>query len=206
MPHSFVFGQRRSNEFQSQDHSSSFSSSSQFDRETLEDLSRLRAILDQLSRTEKDFVATMRQCIQLYVLPLRINGSKAWISGVPPQVSRFLDWFEDILHLHERVLVLLHEPRQKMLKEMIQFLPKFEIYQPYLVCVGDFTQRLRHLTHKGDDFSHFVSLQDKQIRKSGWSLLKYINEPEKRLQKYLDLFSVHMTHCNTTLADHFCPF
>jgi len=62
------------------------------------------------------------------------------------------------------------------------------------------------LAHKGDDFGHFVSLQDKQIRKSGWSLLKYINEPERRLQKYLDLFSVHMTLCNTMLADHFRPF
>jgi hypothetical protein len=134
----------------------------------------------------------MQKCIQLYILPLRANGSKAWISGVPPHISRFLDWLEDIVHLHERLLSIFRGPSSNVLSEMIAFLPKFEIYQPYIVRLVEIAQQLRQLMEEGSDFGSFVALQDKQIRRSGWSLSKYIVEPEKRLQKYLDLFSVRL--------------
>ncbi|KXN83255.1 hypothetical protein AN958_01660 [Leucoagaricus sp. SymC.cos] len=161
----------------------------QSDLSSVEDILPLPSILQQLLETEKTFVANLRTCIQLYVLPLRLHGSKAWISGVPSRVSRFLDWLEDILHLHERLLEIFRGSQIDVVRDLISFIPNFEIYQPYIALLTDFAHQLRHLMEDGSDFGNFVVLQDKQAQRSGLSLSKYIFEPEKRLQKYIDLFS-----------------
>ncbi|KAJ3569566.1 hypothetical protein NP233_g4972 [Leucocoprinus birnbaumii] len=161
----------------------------QSDNSPLDDIPPLTSILSQLFETEEVFVANMRTCIQLYVIPLRVQGSRTWISGVPPHASRFLDWLEDILHLHERVLAISRGTPDRTLGELLQFLPSLEIYQPYIVRAGQFSQQLQRWIEEGNDFGRFVALQDKQTRRSRWSLHKYIDEPGKRLQKYLGLFS-----------------
>jgi hypothetical protein len=150
-------------------------------------------ILQLLLDTEETFVANMQSCIQTYVLPLRVNGSKSWISGVPPEICRFLDWLEDILHLHERLLGILRGPPGDVPSKIINFLPNLEIYQPYIACLEEFTRLLHCTIDEGSNFRHFVDLQDQQIRQSGWSLSKYVSEPERRLLKYHELFSVRPT-------------
>lgn len=146
--------------------------------------------MDRLLDTEKNFVKQMQTCIQHYVLPLRVNGSRAWISGVPPDISRFLDWFEDIFHLHEQMLAILRGTKSDIIRRFLLFLPKFEIYQPYIARLGEVSRRLQSLPEEEGDFECFVDLQDKQMQKSGWSLSRYISEPEKRLKEYFELFSV----------------
>ncbi|EKM76359.1 hypothetical protein AGABI1DRAFT_131444 [Agaricus bisporus var. burnettii JB137-S8] len=149
----------------------------------------LSKLMDQLWETERNFVKQMQTCIQYYVLPLRVHGSRAWISGVPPDISRFLDWFEDILHLHEQVLEISRGPKYDVIRQIVLFLPRFETYQPYIARLEEFSRRLRNLQEGESDFGCFVDLQDKQMQKTGWSLARYISEPEKRLQGYLQLFS-----------------
>lgn len=156
----------------------------------IEEVSPARDIMAQLLETEEVFVERMQTCIQHYVLPLRIHGSRAWISGIPPEISRFLDWVEDILHLHEQVLGVFRGPQFDLIRQMSLFLPRFEIYQPYIARLGEVSQQLRRLMDEGSDLGCFVNLQDKEIQRTGWSLLRYISEPEKRLRKYLELFSV----------------
>ena len=42
-------------------------------------------------------------CMQQFILPLRVESSRSWITGVPRNVARPLDWFDDIANLHERI-------------------------------------------------------------------------------------------------------
>ncbi|KAF9449228.1 hypothetical protein P691DRAFT_642687, partial [Macrolepiota fuliginosa MF-IS2] len=97
--------------------------------------------------------------MQYYILPLRIHGSRAWISGVPPEISRFLDWLEDILHLHEQILDIFRGPKPNIILQMSLFLPRFEIYQPYIVRLGEVSQHLRRLMDEGSDIGSFIDLQ-----------------------------------------------
>ncbi|TFK22838.1 hypothetical protein FA15DRAFT_695454 [Coprinopsis marcescibilis] len=58
------------------------------------------AIIQELLHTEDTFLADAQACIRRFVLPIRVQDSRRWIKGVPVDVSRQLDWYEDIVNVH----------------------------------------------------------------------------------------------------------
>ncbi|KZP23931.1 hypothetical protein FIBSPDRAFT_693909, partial [Athelia psychrophila] len=106
--------------------------------------------------------------VNVFVQPLRIHNSKAWIFGVPPQVAHLFDWLEDIGNLHAQILNVLHAARTpdrpvvECLAEMWKaFVPRLEVYQPYLVRLEETAALIEQLMmDEHSDFGEFVNIQE----------------------------------------------
>ncbi|KAJ7606578.1 hypothetical protein DFH06DRAFT_917378, partial [Mycena polygramma] len=51
--------------------------------------------IHNLCVTEEAFAARLTNTINIFILPLRMQDSKCYISGVPAEIARLCDWPED---------------------------------------------------------------------------------------------------------------
>ncbi|KAK0187281.1 hypothetical protein F5146DRAFT_985383 [Armillaria mellea] len=157
---------------------------------------RRQEILWELRETEATFVHRLTCIVRLFVLPLRVQDSKAWISGVPSGIARLFDWLEDILNLHTQILSVLqsmdsdqHLGVEGCAGALREFVPRLEIYQPYMVRLAEGVELVRALVANGDsDFGEFVRLQEATSDCKGWSLDRFLVEPVNRIAVYPGVF------------------
>lgn len=151
-------------------------------------------MIQELRTTEETFVDRLQTCVRVFILPLRVQSSREWIAGVPANVSRLLDWFEDIVNLHLLILQALntHHDRAWDLTESLRtFVPRLEIYQPYLVRLADVTEEIVvSMADESSNFGEFVNIQERTRECRGWSFEEFLMEPVHRLAAYQDLFTV----------------
>lgn len=154
-------------------------------------------LLGQLFGTEEVFISRLNICVEMFVLPLRMENSRVWIAGVPQSVARLLDWFEDILNLHVQLYQLLQscqerrQPMSSIISTFLSFVPRLEIYQPYLVRLADVTEEIVALMQNNkSDFGEFIRLQERSTAGEGWTLEKFLLEPVNRLAEYQNIISV----------------
>ncbi|KAF8882991.1 hypothetical protein BD779DRAFT_1802132 [Infundibulicybe gibba] len=164
--------------------------------EVLDSNAERQGVIQELCDTEKVFVCRMRLFVQLFILPLRAQNSKVWISGVPTEVARLFDWLEDIANLHSQILSsLLSQTSNNDVDPGIsnviqQFIPRLEVYQPYLARLAEVSKLVTHLSRDTtSDFGEFVSLQQRTSECDGWKLEQLLLEPVNRLAKYKQLFA-----------------
>ncbi|KAK2459452.1 hypothetical protein APHAL10511_008529 [Amanita phalloides] len=159
-------------------------------------------IICELCESEETFVARLHVCVQLFILPLRVQNSKEWVDGVPPNLAHFLDWFEDIANLHTRHIVhtlrniqrMTAHTRKNVIRSisdpLLTLVPRLEIYQPYLVHLSSVASAIsRMVRESGNDFGEFVAIQQRTPECGGWGLEAFLFEPMNRLTKYCDIFS-----------------
>jgi hypothetical protein len=153
--------------------------------------------------TEESFVARLGQTIDLFILPLRKQNSKAYISGVPAEIAKLFDWLEDIFNLHTQLLSALRSVRldQHTVVERVaetireSFVKRLEVYQPYLaklVAVAGTIARL--VADNTSDFGEFVRIQESVRECRGWSLESLLVDPVTRLGRYPAMFRVSRIH------------
>jgi hypothetical protein len=148
--------------------------------------------------TEELFVKQLLSMVRLFIRPLRAQNTNTWITGVPMDVARLLDWVEDIANLHTQILSVLQSTRHGQspvveiaAESLRSFVPRLEVYQPYLVRLEEVIATVTHLAQDQDsDFGEFVKIQE---RGSTWSLRSFLMEPQARLQQYLVIFRVSET-------------
>lgn len=147
-------------------------------------------VFRMIRETEATFVQRITHVIRLFVLPLRVQDSKAWISGVPLALSRLFDWLEDILNLHTQILEVL-QSADVCSEGLRQLVPRLEIYQPYLVRLAESVDALKGFVEDGkNDFGEFVRMQQTEDECDGWSLERFLVEPVNRIAVYPGLFKV----------------
>ncbi|KAL1674805.1 hypothetical protein EV122DRAFT_293210 [Schizophyllum commune] len=130
------------------------------------------ALIRDFIAAEEEFVARTQVFVKHFILPLRLQNTRRWVQGVPPRSARLLDWFEDIANLHAQVLDALRTPpttpathsrrpssQPISLVPMRAFLPRLEIYQPYIVT---FVAVAGEVRRDESDFGEFVGLQEEQ--------------------------------------------
>ncbi|KAJ7577970.1 hypothetical protein C8J56DRAFT_1060654 [Mycena floridula] len=147
----------------------------------------------ELCRSEAAFVGRVSSIVNNFILPLRVQDSKKWISGVPVDIANLLDWLEDIINLHTQILAKLegiHTTQnlfvERVAGELRALVPRLEIYQPYLVSVDHAVSLVSQMSQdRTSDFGEFVRIQG-----SGGDriLEKLLMEPAKRLTDYRTLF------------------
>lgn len=155
-------------------------------------------VIWELFRSEEIFVGHLHCVIRLFVQPLRVQKSRTWIAGVPLEVTRLFDWLEDIVNLHSHILDALHSARKSShpmicrAAEMWEiFVPRLEVYQPYLVRLEEMAALIEQLMMDEDsDFGEFVNIQEGSPECQGWSLERFLIEPVNRLAQYPELFRV----------------
>ena len=157
------------------------------------------AVIQEIFETEEDLLRLLHICMQQFVLPLRVESSRSWITGVPRNVARLLDWFDDIVNLHEQIYQSLcsardtQSPTTDRVSESLRcFVLKAEVYQPYLIRLPDVSEEISFLmTSSGEsDFGQFVYLQEQTSECDGWSFQGLLMLPVHRLSAYQTLFSV----------------
>ncbi|KAL0576636.1 Protein T2 [Marasmius crinis-equi] len=149
----------------------------------------------ELYRSEVDFVDKLGSIVKLFILPLRVQNSRTWISGVPLEIAKILDWVEDIATLHKQIRDTLtgiqaaKRPTVDFVAGAIcGFVPKLEIYQPYLVKIdGVLAMLQRLLDDESSDFGEFVKIQERETGDEV-RLIRLLKEPVQRLELYLKLF------------------
>ncbi|KAL0067025.1 hypothetical protein AAF712_006014 [Marasmius tenuissimus] len=152
-------------------------------------------IIWELYRSEVDFVERLGSVVKFFILPLRVQNSRAWISGVPLEIAKVLDWLEDILTVHKQIrdaLTGIQAAKRPVVDVVAEtlcgLLPKLEVYQPYLVKIDGVSAMLqRLLDDDASDFGEFVRIQDKELGGEN-GLMALLEEPVKRLRLYPELF------------------
>jgi hypothetical protein len=155
-------------------------------------------LIREICQTEEFFVNRLHTFVKLFVLPLRVQDTKTWISGVPSEVARLFDWLDDIMNLHSQLLISLQSCRiaqypivEHIAGSIMAFIPRLEIYQPYLVRLADVTSLIHQLVQdEKSDFGEFVGIQEGADGCDGWKFERFLVEPVNRLAQYPDFFTV----------------
>ena len=163
-------------------------------------------VIFEICHTEALFVQRLRTVLRLFIRPLRAQDTSTWISGVPGPVARLFDWFEDIMNLHVEINTELRNVRsdhqtvvERFAGTLRKFVPRFEVYQPYIARVEGVLGQLRG---EGDDdtdgnvanFREFVGIQEREEDCEGRSLQNLLLEPIHRLTKCMEMFQVGFIH------------
>ena len=160
------------------------------------------AVIQEIFETEENLLRLLHICMRQFVLPLRIESSRSWITGVPRNVARLLDWFDDIVNLHEQIyqsLCLARDTQSSTTDRVSEslrcFVLKAEVYQPYLIRLPDVSEEISLLmAGSGEsDFGQFVNLQEQTSECDGWTFRSLLMLPVHRLSAYQTLFSVGLS-------------
>ncbi|KAF8063386.1 hypothetical protein FPV67DRAFT_1782886 [Lyophyllum atratum] len=158
---------------------------------------RRQDLILEIYQTEEAFVKRLQVFVELLVLPLRVQDSKSWISGVPTEIARLFDWLEDIVVLHSQILSSLQSTRaaqypvvERIAESIRPFVPRLEVYQPYLVKLGDAVTLIDQLMQdEHSDFGEFLHIQEAAPECDGWNFQSFLVEPVNLLYKLLEFFS-----------------
>lgn len=149
--------------------------------------------------SQQELVARLRSIVKIFILPLRRKHSKSWIPGVPTLVTRLFDWLEDIVNLHTTMYDALHTASRAwdsgivihVAETLRGFVPKFEIYQPYLVRLDEVRDLLtEHAADAHEEFREFVKLRERHVECGGWTLVDLLLQPLVRLCEFTPVFKV----------------
>ncbi|KAG6841588.1 hypothetical protein C0991_009344 [Blastosporella zonata] len=159
--------------------------------------SRRQDLIAEIHQVEESFVKRLQVFVQLFILPLRVQDNKEWIAGVPTEVARLFDWLEDIVVLHTQILASLESTREaqyptvdRIADSIRAFIPRLEVYQPYLVNLEDAITLVEQLIQDDDsDFGEFVRLQEAATECDRWNFQSFLIEPINLLAKFPTLFS-----------------
>ncbi|KAJ3746083.1 hypothetical protein DFH05DRAFT_1483662 [Lentinula detonsa] len=162
-------------------------------------------VIWEVRTAETEYVERLSSVVELFIIPLRIHATKTWIAGVPLEIAKILDWVEDIANLHTQIRDTMQsfqttefpfagpsrvEDRHEVgvAYAIRAFVPKLEMYQPYLVKVSSVLEMLERLVKDGgSDFGEFVRMQEK-TQECRMSLANMLQEPANRIMMYPDLF------------------
>ncbi|KAF8583695.1 hypothetical protein K439DRAFT_1203085 [Ramaria rubella] len=174
---------------------------------------RRQEIIWELCETELTFVKSLRLILRLFVQPLR-HEDKTWITGVPRDVTRLFDWFDDIMHLHSQISSALHATRATQYPVVIQvaetlrpFVPRLELHQPYLVRLESVTSAVEGMSRDLlSDFGEFVRIQTASPECESMNLPSFLLKPVQRLMKYPLFFKQLWELTPRNHPDHLATF
>ncbi|KNZ59331.1 uncharacterized protein VP01_1756g3 [Puccinia sorghi] len=155
---------------------------------------RRQELIWELCETESAFATGLRQVISTFASPLR-TPEGAWISGVPPEVARQLDWLEDIANLHSQMAFQARNCCQYQTEALglvvhisevfLELSPKLQLYQPYLVRFRSVTAAIDSMVADlNSDFGEFVRMQSSLPECGRMSMTSFLLKPIQRLMKY----------------------
>ncbi|KAH9961967.1 hypothetical protein BC827DRAFT_249515 [Russula dissimulans] len=155
------------------------------------EIKRQQVIWD-LCETERTFVKRLQTFVRLFIRPLRMKDSVAWLAGVPTEVARLFDWLEDIINLHAQISSALRAVVSEQYPIVMRiagrvrsFVARLEVHQPYVVRLESTAVLIKRMSvEPSDDFGEFIRIQQEQEACHGWSVEAFLVEPVNRLVDY----------------------
>ncbi|KIP05064.1 hypothetical protein PHLGIDRAFT_120165 [Phlebiopsis gigantea 11061_1 CR5-6] len=168
-------------------------------------------LIYRLCSAHSEFVRRLRSIVAIFIVPLRREHSKVWLPGVPKEVSNLFDWLEDIWNFHRALEDSLRSATKAWQAGQIivdiarvfrTFVPRLEIYQPYLVRVEDIQHVLTdRAAAKGDEFGQFVQLRQHE-ECEGQTLAELLMLPVHHLYSAVDNYKELWRATPTTHSDY----
>lgn len=157
-------------------------------------------VLFKYYRSQRQLVSHLRSTVKAFILPLRRKHSKSWIPGIPTQATRLFDWLEDIVNLHVAIAEAL-EPASvswesgniavNVAKALRGFVPRLEVYQPYLMRFEEVRQLItERVDSASDDFAEYVRIREQRGDCDGWTLAELLYQPVQHLSVSVNTFEV----------------
>lgn len=161
---------------------------------------RRQEVVWELCESEQSFLKALRTTLELFIYPL-LGKNHTWISGLDSQITRLFDWLDDIFQLHNRLNSALQNCRSSQYPVVLQvaetlrsFVPKLEIYQPYIVRLDEVVERIEAMiVDSANELGEFFRIQSASEECNGMSFSSFLWLPLTRLGNYLKFFNVSHT-------------
>ena len=114
-------------------------------------------------------------------------------------MTKLFDWLEDIVNLQVDIVHALKIATnvwqagaivERVAESLRAFVPRFEVYQPYLVRVDEVRQLVAMCVREGNEFGQYVKLRERERDADGWTLQALLEEPVKRITSYPQFYAV----------------
>lgn len=156
-------------------------------------------VIFELFVSEQAQIKRLRTIVRQFILPLRSRDSRSWLPGVPEEVSKLFDWLEDIVNLQVDIVRSLKVVTnvwqagsvvERVAEPLRAFVPRFEVYQPYLGRVDEVRQLVAMCVREGNEFGQYVKMRERERDSDGWTLQALLEEPVKRITSYPEFYAV----------------
>ncbi|PCH34803.1 hypothetical protein WOLCODRAFT_165828 [Wolfiporia cocos MD-104 SS10] len=148
---------------------------------------------------EQTIVKQLRAIVRSIILPLRCRDSRSWLPGVPTEVSRLFDWLDDIVNLHIDIARAVKAACrsswqadtivERIADVILPFVPRFEIYQPYIVRIDEVKEIVATCReHGGNELGEYLRMKEQEGACDGQALDRLLEEPTNNLNAYPAIF------------------
>ncbi|KAJ8516741.1 hypothetical protein ONZ45_g5983 [Pleurotus djamor] len=166
-------------------------------------------IIYEICETEKEYTTLLRCVMSLFISPLRLKDSRTWIAGVPLELAKLLDWLDDIVHLHAQLNDTIQRSRtaqypivERFAENVKPFVHRLEVYQPYVVRLGNLKEVIDRQVKEGNDLAEFIKMQEELPECRGWTFVELLEKPVSRLAQYPSLFEKLLEVTPLTHSDY----
>ncbi|KAL5480440.1 hypothetical protein ACEPAI_1710 [Sanghuangporus weigelae] len=174
---------------------------------------RRQEVIWELCETEQAFLRSLRTALKTFAYPL-LGKNRVWVSGLPNNVSRLLDWLEDIFQLHAQISSALQRARSSQYPVVLRiaetlrvFVPRLEVYQPYIVRLDEVIEEIEEIMRDpANELGEFLRLQNSGEDCAGMSFSAFLWLPLTRLGRYLKYFNELWTFTPRCHVDHLATF
>ncbi|KAL5514024.1 hypothetical protein ACEPAG_2785 [Sanghuangporus baumii] len=174
---------------------------------------RRQEVIWELCETEQAFLRSLRTALKTFAYPL-LGKNRVWVSGLPNNVSRLLDWLEDIFQLHAQISSALQHARSSQYPIVLRiaetlrvFVPRLEVYQPYIVRLDEVIEEIEEILRDStSELGEFLRLQSSGEDCAGMSFSAFLWLPLTRLGRYLKYFNELWTFTPRCHVDHLATF
>ncbi|KAI5121536.1 hypothetical protein M0805_002596 [Coniferiporia weirii] len=157
---------------------------------------RRQEVIWELCETEQAFLKSLRIVLKVFVHPLLLKN-RTWVAGLPSNVSRLLDWLDDIFQLHAQISSALQHARSSQYPVVLRiaetlrtFVPKLEVYQPYIVRLDEVVDEIEvMMKDPKNDLGEFFRIQSASEEIAGMTFCSFLWLPLTRLGRYLKHFN-----------------
>ncbi|KAI0683462.1 hypothetical protein BC835DRAFT_1395010 [Cytidiella melzeri] len=166
--------------------------------------------------TQRQLWQRLQSTVRIFVLPLRRQHSKNWIPGVPTRAGRLFDWLEDIVNLHHAISEALQtvvaawevgNVAFNVARTLRMFVPRLEVYQPYLVRYEEVRQMIaERVATPNDEFGEFIKLQQKTRECYGLALADLLELPISHILTCVETFEQLWRLTTSEHPDHLPAF
>ncbi len=128
---------------------------------------RRQEVIQELCGSERSFVATLGNVLEVYVHPL-LDENRRWMTGVPPLAANLLDWLDDIYQLHAQICSALDYAQSSQVPivtsiaaPLRHFVARLEVYQPYICRLDEVVELIEDaMGDPKSEFGEFLRLQN----------------------------------------------
>ncbi|KAL5522024.1 hypothetical protein ACEPAF_1880 [Sanghuangporus sanghuang] len=174
---------------------------------------RRQEVIWELCETEQAFLRSLRTALKTFAYPL-LGKNRVWVSGLPNNISRLLDWLEDIFQLHAQISSALQHARSSQYPVVLRiaetlrvFVPRLEVYQPYIVRLDEVIEEIEEIMRDPtSELGEFLRLQSSGEDCAEMSFSAFLWSPLTRLGRYLKYFNELWTFTPRCHVDHLATF